>query len=232
VTPRVAFFDSARDPVLHYVFRDAGPGDVKVEVVKDRSGRIVDGWVDRAVSPGAEHSDRWDGTTWRGAPAPEGDYVIEVGEQGGALHRAGTFHLYGHFFPVRGPHGVRGPIGDFGAPRNGGRTHKGFDVTAACGTKLVSVRAGRVLRSGYDPVLDGNFVVIHGDGEDRSYLYAHMRHPSLVKHGDTVRTGQQVGVVGKTGNARTVGCHLHFEVHVHGKPIDPEPFLRSWDRFS
>jgi murein DD-endopeptidase MepM/ murein hydrolase activator NlpD len=47
-----------------------------------------------------------------------------------------------------------------------------------------------------------------------------------------VRTGQRLGGVGRTGNARTVGCHLHFEMHVHGKPVDPEPALRRWDRFS
>jgi len=40
------------------------------------------------------------------------------------------------------------------------------------------------------------------------------------------------GSVGKTGNARTVGCHLHFEMHVHGRPVDPEPALRRWDSFS
>jgi murein DD-endopeptidase MepM/ murein hydrolase activator NlpD len=231
VLPRGAFFESAREATLRYRFRSSGPLDVKVEVVKE-GGRVVDGWVDSGVAPSAAHSDPWDGTTWSGAPAPDGEYAFEVGQQGDPLHRAGGFHLYGHFFPVRGPHGTRGPIGDFGAPRSGGRTHEGFDVTAACGTQLDAVRAGRVLRSGFDPVLYGNFVLIHGQGEQRSYFYAHMRNPSLVKRSDVVRTGDRVGSVGKTGNARTVGCHLHFEIHVHGRPVDPEPALRAWDAFS
>jgi murein DD-endopeptidase MepM/ murein hydrolase activator NlpD len=47
-----------------------------------------------------------------------------------------------------------------------------------------------------------------------------------------VRTGQRIGVVGATGNARSVGCHLHFEIHSRGRPIDPEPELRAWDRWS
>jgi murein DD-endopeptidase MepM/ murein hydrolase activator NlpD len=38
--------------------------------------------------------------------------------------------------------------------------------------------------------------------------------------------------VGDTGNARTVGCHLHFEIHVRGRPKDPEPALRRWDGYS
>lgn len=117
-------------------------------------------------------------------------------------------------------------------PRDGGRTHEGFDIVAACGTELVAVTNGRVLRTGYDPVLYGNYLLIHGEGEDRSYFYAHMPRPALVQKGQTVWTGERVGAVGETGNARTVGCHLHFEIHVHGHPIDPEPSLRRWDRYS
>jgi murein DD-endopeptidase MepM/ murein hydrolase activator NlpD len=96
----------------------------------------------------------------------------------------------------------------------------------------VAVRNGRVLQQGYDPVLYGNYVLIHGEGEDRSYFYAHMRRPALVHKGQWVWEGERVGAVGETGNARTVGCHLHFEIHVHGVPVNPEPALRRWDRYS
>jgi len=226
-----AFFGSVHEATLRYGFRAAAPVSLKLEVVR-RSGRVVDGWVEKNVPASGAHSERWDGTTWTGAPAPDGAYVFELGELGGPLRRVGAFRLHGHFFPVRGPHGTRGPIGDFGAPRSGGRSHVGFDVTAACGTGLVAVRAGRVLRAGYDPVLYGNYALIHGRGEGRSYFYAHMRKPATVHVGELVRTGQRVGSVGKTGDARTVGCHLHFEIHVHGHPVDPEPALRRWDRFS
>jgi murein DD-endopeptidase MepM/ murein hydrolase activator NlpD len=133
---------------------------------------------------------------------------------------------------VDGPHGTRGAIGEFGAPRSGGRVHEGFDVVAACGTPLVAVRGGRVLRAGYDPVLYGNYLTIHGEGERRSYFYAHLPRPSPFHRGDRVYTGERVGAVGKTGNARTVGCHLHFEIHAGGRPIDPGGTLRRWDRYS
>jgi murein DD-endopeptidase MepM/ murein hydrolase activator NlpD len=127
---------------------------------------------------------------------------------------------------------VRGPIGEFGAPRSGGRIHEGFDVVASCGTPLVAVRGGRVRRAGYDPVLYGNYLLVHGEGERRSYFYAHLRRPASVDRGDRVLSGQRVGAVGDTGNARTVGCHLHFEIQVRGRPIDPEPALRRWDAAS
>jgi hypothetical protein len=72
---------------------------------------------------------------------------------------------------------------------------------------------------------------IHGQGERRSYFYAHLTRPAPVRRGDRVWAGRRIGAVGKTGNARTVGCHLHFEIHARGRPIDPEPILVRWDRY-
>ena len=83
-------------------------------------------------------------------------------------------------------------------------------------------------RAGYDPVLYGNYLLLHGEGEHRSYFYSHLIRPAAVGRGDRVLAGERVGAVGATGNARTVGCHLHFEIHVDGVPIDPGPALRSW----
>jgi murein DD-endopeptidase MepM/ murein hydrolase activator NlpD len=140
-----------------------------------------------------------------------------------------TYH--GHVFPVQGPHAVRGAIGEFGAPRSGGRIHEGFDVVAACGTPLVAVTTGRVAKVGYDPVLYGNHLTIHGQGEDRGYFYSHLPRPPSVRRGERVWAGEGVGAVGQTGNAVSVGCHLHFEIHVRGVPVDPEPALRRWDRY-
>ncbi len=145
---------------------------------------------------------------------------------------AGGAPYYGHVFPVQGPHGVRGAVGEFGAGRSGGRTHEGFDIVAACETELVAVSNGRVLKAGYDPVLYGNYLLIHGEAEHRSYFYAHLPRPALVRNGERVWEGERVGAVGKTGNAITIGCHLHFEIHVAGVPVDPLPSLRRWDRYS
>jgi murein DD-endopeptidase MepM/ murein hydrolase activator NlpD len=160
--------------------------------------------------------------------------VVTVASFGAARASVGSggTRFYGHVFPVDGPHWTRGAIGEFGAPRSGGRRHEGFDVVAECGTPLVAVRGGRVLRRGYDPVLYGNYLLIHGEGEERSYFYAHMPRPAPVHRDERVFTGERVGAVGETGNARTVGCHLHFEIHVRGHPIDPAPALSRWDAYS
>jgi murein DD-endopeptidase MepM/ murein hydrolase activator NlpD len=87
-----------------------------------------------------------------------------------------------------------------------------------------------VLRRGYDPVLYGNYLLLHGEGERRSYFYSHLIRPAAVRRGKRLWTGQPVGAVGATGNARTVGCHLHFEIHARGQPTDPAGALRRWDR--
>lgn len=96
----------------------------------------------------------------------------------------------------------------------------------------MAVRSGRVLRRGYDPVLYGNYLLLHGEGERRSYFYAHMPRPAPVRKGQWVWEGRPVGAVGETGNAVGTGCHLHFEIHARGVPVDPEPALRRWDRYS
>jgi murein DD-endopeptidase MepM/ murein hydrolase activator NlpD len=144
----------------------------------------------------------------------------------------GGLPYYGHVFPVQGPHGVRGTVGEYHAPRSDGRIHEGFDITAACEEDLVAVRNGKVLRRGFDPVLYGNYLLIHGEGERRSYFYSHLVRPASVRRGQSVLEGQRVGSVGETGNAAGTGCHLHFEIHVRGVAIDPRPALRRWDRYS
>jgi len=88
------------------------------------------------------------------------------------------------------------------------------------------------VRRGFDPVLYGNFLLIRGRAEDRTYFYSHLIRPAEAPKGAEVLTGQRIGRVGRTGNARSVGCHLHFEIRRKGRPIDPEPALRRWDRFS
>ena len=115
-----------------------------------------------------------------------------------------NFQWRGYEFPVRGPH----TYGDgVGAPR-AGHVHEGQDVAAACGLKLVAARGGRVQWRGFQSAA-GNFVVIDGRGTGHDYAYMHLKVPSPLRKGQKVRTGQQIGVVGATGDA--TGCHLHFE---------------------
>jgi murein DD-endopeptidase MepM/ murein hydrolase activator NlpD len=231
VTPKLFFFDSATPVEVRFTIQAPGPTDVDVQFV--RKGLAAKTVRVQGVAPGTEEVVRWNGVTLEGAAARDGNYRILVGAAGGPAKVIGKITLRGHIYPVRGPHGGRGPVGDFGAPRNGGRLHEGFDVVARCGTPLVAARGGLVVTEKFDAALDGHYVIVKCRKEGRTtYRYSHLPEPSPLDVGDRVRTGDPVGVVGKSGNAVSVGCHLHTEFRRNGRFIDPEPHLRAWDRFS
>jgi murein DD-endopeptidase MepM/ murein hydrolase activator NlpD len=138
-----------------------------------------------------------------------------------------------HRFPVRGPHDYGGPGSRFGAPRSG-HTHRGQDIAAAQGTRLVSAAQGRVHFRGYQAGGAGYYLVIRGKG-GADAVYMHLLRQAKVAPGERVAAGQEIGRVGCTGSC--FGAHLHFELWTPhwfdgGHPYDPLRKLRSWDRFS
>lgn len=131
-------------------------------------------------------------------------------------------------FPVRGPISFGSSGSRFGAGRPG-HIHEGQDVSASCGTTLVSIRKARVLYNQWDDG-GGNYLVLRNVGTNTNFVYMHMLRRSPLRVGQVVGAGARIGRVGNTG--RSYGCHLHFEYWIGpwqtgGKPIDPLPFLRS-----
>ena len=230
VAPKQAFY-GGRPLTVRVRFRASAPSDVRIEI-RRRGGGVARRFDLRAARPPGPVQVRWDGRVRGGREAREGRYRVLAGRRGGRLRAIGSFTFRRHVYPVRGRHWFRGAIGRFGAPRSGGRRHEGFDINARCGTPVVAARAGRVKQRRYDPVLYGNFVIVRSASERRDYWYSHLRAPARVRRGDRMRTGRRLGSVGATGNARSVGCHLHFELRGRGGPFDPLPRLRAWDRFS
>lgn len=101
--------------------------------------------------------------------------------------------------------------------------HTGLDVGAPEGTPIRAPKAGVVLsagpRGGY-----GNAVEVdHGNG--LVTLYAHASEV-LVSKGEFVQPGQEIATVGSSG--RSTGPHLHFEVRVGGRPVDPSRVLKTY----
>jgi murein DD-endopeptidase MepM/ murein hydrolase activator NlpD len=233
VTPGQAFFGGKEQPEVKFRFDARRPVSLKILVVKAKSGRTVARLREPQAQPGKRVVQSWNGLTESGDAAGDGRYEFRIGPVGkGPARFAGGFRLRGHAFPVDGPHGTRGAIGEFGADRNGGRTHEGFDITADCGTPLVAARGGKVARVGYDPELYGYFVLINGTKTNESYFYSHLIEASPFGRGDRIRTRDLLGRVGQTGNAASTPCHLHFELRVNGNPVNPKPHLRRWDRYS
>ena len=230
VSPPRSFTNSVDGVRIEFRIGGTAPADVTIRVAG--SSKEVRRIELPGVQPGIDRVERWDGLNKGGQPVADGTYRVIVAVAGGDERETGRVELHRHFFPVRGPHGTRGAVGDFHARRNGGRRHKGFDVTGRCGTPLAAATTGTVVKRAYDPRLDGNYLVIRGLGERRKYWYAHMISPSPFQRGEPVHVGQTVGRIGRTGNAGSTPCHLHFEINVGGRPIDPTPYLHSWDRYS
>jgi peptidoglycan hydrolase-like protein with peptidoglycan-binding domain len=118
--------------------------------------------------------------------------------------------------PIGLAHPVAGPYTDGFGPR-GDRFHAGLDYPAARGVPVAAAASGRVVFVGRSAGGWGRLVVLdHGQGTRTSY--AHLSRIA-VRAGQYLRTGQQLGRVGASGNAS--GPHLHFEVQVRGAAVDP-----------
>lgn len=228
VTPKSTVPYSVRSQRVIFRFEARRSLRIELIVVRIASGRVVRRFVTGPLRPGRWYRRLWNGLDGQGRLVAAGRYSFRAGPAGGRPRTISRVKLYGHRFPVDGSHGVRGYVGEFGAPRTGGRIHRGFDVTAACGTPLVAVRAGTVLKAGFDPELKGYYVVLKGRSERRTYLYAHLIRSAPVRKGQRVRAGRRLGTVGQTGNAASTPCHLHIEIRSRGRLLDPEPLLYSW----
>ncbi len=97
----------------------------------------------------------------------------------------------------------------WGAPRSGGRTHKGVDMSASRGTPLVAMETGRIYRLS-NSTLGGLSVYLLGNSGDM-YYYAHMNSwADGLAGGQTVSAGDLLGTVGTTGNSPSWLPHLHL----------------------
>ncbi len=96
--------------------------------------------------------------------------------------------------------------------------HNGVDWAAPTGTPVKAVAGGKISRANFSSSY-GNIVYIDHPGGAHS-RYAHLNaFGEGIKLGSAVQAGQVIGYVGTTG--RSTGPHLHFELHLNGRPVDP-----------
>jgi murein DD-endopeptidase MepM/ murein hydrolase activator NlpD len=100
------------------------------------------------------------------------------------------------------------------------RPHEGIDITAAFGTPIVAPAAGRVVKVGWENGYGLMVELDHGYGLQTKY--AHMSR-TAVQVGQMVKRGDRLGYVGSTG--LSTGPHLHYEVIVNGRPVDPLRYI-------
>jgi peptidoglycan LD-endopeptidase LytH len=121
----------------------------------------------------------------------------------------------------------------WGAPRDGGRTHKGIDIMAPKGTPVIAATDGRIMRL-YQSDRGGITLYQQDENGRHIFYYAHLdRYADGVRAGMKVRQGQVIAYVGETGNAPVP--HLHFEIQKQnssrqwwrGEAFNPYPTLLS-----
>src|SRR5207244_230479 len=100
--------------------------------------------------------------------------------------------------------------------------HRGLDIRSPPGTPVRSPGAATVAAVSSHGSYGKNVVLDHGNGVKSRY--AHLQKLE-VKVGQQVEEGQVIGLVGSTG--RSTGPHLHYEVLVQGKAVNPHGFLRE-----
>ena len=99
------------------------------------------------------------------------------------------------------------------------RFHQGMDFTAPTGTEVFATGNAKVEFAGWKQGYGNTVILDHGYGYKT--LYAHL-YKTLVRRGQKVRRSDVIALVGNTG--KSTGPHLHYEVRLNGKPIDPRNY--------
>jgi lipoprotein NlpD len=168
------------------------------------------------VEPEQEPSEphlEWDLAPAPGPPRPNAPSRPASSRPGGAASRPEPATKGMLDWPLRGV-----LYGRFG--KKGKEPHDGIDLAAPAGTPVKTAQEGTVLYAGEQRGYGLIVIVQHPTG--LITLYAHNRD-LRVKTGQGVRRSQVIATVGESG--RTSGPHLHFEVRVDGKPVDPGDYL-------
>jgi murein DD-endopeptidase MepM/ murein hydrolase activator NlpD len=123
-------------------------------------------------------------------------------------------------WPVMGT--LRSGVGMRGNPFGGSGTeyHKGQDIAAPIGTPVMATADGTIIIAGWQRGYGWVVYIDHGNGI--TTRYGHLSRID-VELGQTIRRGEQLGLVGSTG--RSTGPHLHYEVRINGQPVSPLLYL-------
>ena len=113
----------------------------------------------------------------------------------------------------------------WGAARSQGRSHEGIDIFAERGTPIQATTQGIVSKVGED-ALGGRVVMIIGPGGAGHY-YAHLEDYADISANDWVNSGDTIGYVGDSGNAKGTPPHVHYGIYINGSAVNPYPFLQK-----
>lgn len=114
-------------------------------------------------------------------------------------------------------------VDTWGGARSEGRSHEGIDIFAPRGTPIQATTKGVVNKVG-DDRLGGRVVFIIGPGGAAHY-YAHLESHAEISPNDWVNSGDIIGYVGNSGNAKGTPPHVHYGIYINGSAVNPYPLL-------
>jgi murein DD-endopeptidase MepM/ murein hydrolase activator NlpD len=145
---------------------------------------------------------------------------------GGSSGAAGGPAIGSGYCPVVGAVAGRDFSNDWGYPRSGGRTHQGNDIFANEGTPIVAIQAGVVVRTSPTDRGLGGITVTYRTADGSEWYNAHLYSIAEgIAPGVAVAAGQEIGTVGRTGNARTTPPHNHIGRRYNGSWVNPYPTI-------
>jgi murein DD-endopeptidase MepM/ murein hydrolase activator NlpD len=103
-----------------------------------------------------------------------------------------------------------------------GTHHAGIDIAAPTGTPVRAASGGIVKKASWDGGYGNAVVIDHGNGVLTRYAH---NSELVVKPGQRVKPGDLIAKVGSTGDS--TGPHVHLEVQIDGKKVDPMPWLKA-----
>ncbi|MEH3112998.1 M23 family metallopeptidase [Pedobacter terrae] len=106
---------------------------------------------------------------------------------------------------------------------NNVRKHEGVDIFGNFRTPVLAISEGTVTRVNENN-LGGKVVWMRPKGKDYTLYYAHLDE-QLAVEGQDVKTGDTLGLMGNTGNARNTPTHLHFGIYTFNGAVNPLPFI-------
>lgn len=223
---------AAGDGLAQYLQENASALGVKYLIWRQRSWNPQRGtWqtMDDRGSPTANHFDHvhvslTGGVTGAAGPIPPADAIGCPGLGAAGVAQPAAVSVQGWAAPAAGP--ITSGFGGRTSPGGVGSTnHKGIDLGGGgCGGPIYAAKGGQVSVAG--PASGYGHLIEIDNGQGLTTRYGHMYSSGvLVRPGQKVTPGQVIGQVGSDG--RSTGCHLHFEVHSNGTPIDPLPVLQQ-----
>lgn len=193
---------------------------VAIEKILSKAGLKMDTMLARA------DDDSHEGT---GGPFTDADTEVA------SLDEAGSAQLAAREQALRrlmGSLPLAEPMSDFRVMSGFGRradpisrrraVHEGMDLSGDLNERVRATQAGKVVQAGRNGDYGITVEIDHGMGIVTRY--AHLKSV-LVKKGDRIDAGEEIGIIGSTG--RSTGRHLHYEIRLDGRPVNPAPFLEA-----